>query len=69
MTCPVCRAETYVKITQSKRGRHRLPKSLAKSNVLRRRRVCLMDFAHQFWTLELCEDEISERRLINVGDL
>lgn len=57
MRCPICKNDTKLLTTQTKTSTtHPLPIEFREIAVIRRRRVCLADDSHRFWTLEMSED-------------
>lgn len=56
-----CRGDTKLIQTQSNEGtKHKPPEMYRDLKIIRRRRVCLLDPSHKFWTIELTEDFWSE---------
>lgn len=65
MKCPKCQAGTKVIATQSSEGScHQPPEEFKYLKIIRRRRGCLENVDHKFWTIEMTEalwSEIVER--------
>ena len=57
MKCPDCKADTHIYETQTNDyASHKPPAAYNDIIVIRRRRVCLLDKAHKFWTVEFPEE-------------
>lgn len=60
MKCQTCNADTKIGETQTNGARHAPPESYKDLKVIRRRRICLANKEHKFWTVEFTEDFWSE---------
>ena len=57
MKCITCHKSTKVNHTQSNESLiHRPPQTYKNLRIVRRKRICLADKTHTFWTIELTED-------------
>lgn len=65
MKCPNCQAETKISQTQtSGNNSHPLPVNFQDLKIIRRRRQCICNPEHKFWTIEMTEafwSEVVER--------
>jgi len=56
MRCPFCKSDTRVTNTQTDYSDHPLPDAFKGLGIVRRKRVCIKDGDHKFWSIEAPED-------------
>lgn len=55
--CPICQSTTKLLTTQTNASiTHPLPIEFRELSLIRRRRACLKEKSHRFWTLELSQE-------------